>query len=188
MSPILGIYASQISGHLFAPSGAYDSIATTTVGAGGSATVTFSSIPNTYTHLQIRGVVRAATANDALRLQFNSDTGSNYSRHYLYGNGSSAIAAAGASATSIGTGVFANSSSTSGSFTPIIIDVADYTNTSKNTTVKTLSGYDSNGTGYLGLFSGGWYNTAAVTSISFFMDSGNLDQYTQFALYGIKGA
>lgn len=188
MTSIPGIYASQISGHLWAPSGAYDALGTITVPSGGSASVSFVGIPQTYTHLQVRSIIRAATANDALRLQFNSDTGSNYSRHYLYGNGTSAIAASASSAASIGTGVFANSSSTSGVFTGLIIDILDYTNTSKNTTVRTLSGYDTNGSGYLGLYSGAWFNTAAITSLNMFMDSGNIDQYSQFALYGIKGA
>lgn len=185
MSPILGVWASAQQSAFVV--GDYESIATTTVGAGGVSSVTFSSIPSTYAHLQIRGIVRAATANDALRLQFNSDAGSNYSRHYLYGNGSSAFAAGASSVTSIGTGVFANSSSTSSVFTGLTIDILDYANTSKNSTVRTMSGYDTNGSGFVGLYSGAWFNTAAITSINFFMDSGNIDQYSQFALYGIKG-
>jgi hypothetical protein len=90
---ILGIYASQISGHLFAPSGAYDSIATYTVGSGGAADVEFTSIPATYTHLQIRGIARSARSgetDDNIALQFNADTGSNYAHHDINGNGSSA--------------------------------------------------------------------------------------------------
>ena len=82
--PVLGIIASQISGHLFQPTGAYDSIATSTVGAGGAASIVFSSIPSTYTHLQIRGIVRISAIAE-MRMQFNGDTATNYSWHELSG-------------------------------------------------------------------------------------------------------
>jgi hypothetical protein len=55
--PILGIIASAITGNLVTTS--YESIATVTVGGGGAATVAFTSIPATYTHLQIRGIGRS---------------------------------------------------------------------------------------------------------------------------------
>ena len=64
--------------------GDFESIATTTVGSGGIADVTFSSIPATYTHLQLRGIARTNRADsnqDAVVVRFNSDTGNNYSRH-----------------------------------------------------------------------------------------------------------
>ena len=60
--PILGLLASAISGNLFAPSGAYDSIATAS-GTGSSATISFTSIPSTYTHLQIRGIWNTTTGS-----------------------------------------------------------------------------------------------------------------------------
>ena len=83
MAPILGIYASQISGHLFAPSGAYDSIATTTVGAGGASSITFSSIPSTYTHLQVRITAKGnrGIVIENAYLTFNGDSGTNYNAH-----------------------------------------------------------------------------------------------------------
>jgi len=93
MAPILGIWASQISGHLFAPSGAYDSIATTTVGAGGTSSITFNSIPSTYTHLQIRAFTGTSTiyVSNAGYVSFNGDTTtSNYNDHAIYGSGASA--------------------------------------------------------------------------------------------------
>jgi len=77
--PILGTVASQFSSK---PFNSYESIQTVTVGAGGTATVTFSSIPATYTHLQIRGIARAS-ADTQLDVTLNSDTGSNYSYHTL---------------------------------------------------------------------------------------------------------
>ena len=184
MSPILGIYASQISGHLFAPSGAYDSIATTTVGAGGAASVTFSSIPQTYTHLQIRYFGNAGSSDTFFRL--NGDTGSNYTRHYLYGSGSSAAAGASLSQTSGSLGYVATTANTN-IFGASVFDILDYTNSNKYTTTRSLTGYDANGSGLIVLYSGLWLNTAAVTSITVLPNSGNFNQYTSVALYGIKG-
>ena len=192
MAPILGIYASQISGHLFAPSGAYDSIATTTVGSGGTASVTFSSISQTYTHLQIRWLMRsnrASGTNDGLQVRFNSDTGSNYSNHLLYGDGSGAYAAAGANTTSMPLGYGSSNNTTANIFGAGVIDILDYTNTSKYTTARGLTGLDTNGSdGTIGLASGSWRNLNAVTSITIFPGTGTLfNEYTQIALYGVKG-
>jgi hypothetical protein len=191
MAPILGIYASQISGHLFAPSGAYDSIATTTLGSSASS-VTFSSIPSTYTHLQVRAIVRSTTggtAQDEVQLTMNSDTGSNYAYHFIYGNGGSAVAAAASSQTYIRSAFAPRASATANSFGGLVIDILDYTNTSKNTTIRSLAGGDLNNTeGLIALCSGLWMNTAAITSLTFKPESGNsFPQYTQFALYGIRG-
>jgi hypothetical protein len=193
MAPILGIYASQISGHLFAPSGAYDSIATTTVGAGGASSITFSSIPSTYTHLQIRGIARTTASQDreSIKLTFNSDTGSNYARHSLWGSGSSVSAYGGASEAYVLLTDFAAATATASIFGTAITDILDYANTNKNTTVRSLGGVDLNAavTVFDGLNSGLWMNTAAVSSITLTPFSGsNLTQYSSFALYGIKGA
>ena len=190
MAPILGIYASQISGHLFQPSGAYDSIATTTVGAGGASSVTFSSIPSTYTHLQVRFIARISTSDTAENtwLQFNGDTGSNYAYHFLDGNGSSASAGSGTSQTRILAGRAGAANSGSNIFGVNVLDVLDYTNTSKNTTARILGGIDRNGDGNIRLDSGAWFNTAAVTSLTISPTTANsFVQYSQFALYGIKG-
>ena len=187
--PVLGIIASQISGHLFT-AGTFDSIATFTVGSGGSAGITFSSIPQTYTHLQIRMIARNSSSSDAVRGQFNSDTtAANYSGHLLYGDGASAGAAAATSFGKFGAGYQAQSSTTAGTFGVSVLDILDYTSTSKGKTTRFLGGYDANGTGSVGLFSSGYYATpAAITSIYIFPDSGNFAEYSSFALYGIKGA
>jgi hypothetical protein len=194
VSPILGIYASQISGHLWAPSGAYDSIATTTVGAGGAASITFSSIPQTYTHLQIRGIGKwDTTANDisGIQWQLNGDTGSNYAYHYVRGSGSAVSATGVASQTNAlsSSSMPTNNSSYTNMFGAVVFDLLDYTNTSKNKTIRTLSGVDTNGGtyGYINFSSGLWMNTSAVTSVTVKLD-GSMAQYSQFALYGIKGA
>jgi hypothetical protein len=189
MAPILGIYASQISGHLFAPSGAYDSIATTTVGSGGAASITFSSIPQTYTHLQIRGFTRSPDAS-YITAQFNADTGSNYSTHYIYAEPGTVVGGATANDSKFYVSRSNYFASTSTMFGAGICDILDYANTNKYKTTRTLTGNDTNGTagGVILYASGSWRNTAAVTSILIYPTSGNFSQYTQFALYGIKGA
>jgi hypothetical protein len=185
MAPILGIYASQISGHLFGPTGAYDSIASTTVGAGGTSTITFSSIPSTYTHLQIRGLSLNSSNVDYV-LRYNGDSGSNYRGHVLYGDGSSIFSANTFGGTYTGNDIAFNSGTTY----PVafVTDILDYTNTNKNTTLRGLYGTDANGSGQMAFISGLWMNTAAVTSITITATTGTFSQYSSFALYGIKGA
>ena len=192
MSPILGIYASQISGHLFAPSGAYDSIATVTVGAGGAASITFSSIPATYTHLQLRATMRTSDTGSYaadIVIQFNSDTGTNYSNHILYGNGSSA-GSGGASSQSKNYTIFTSTAIAGSSFFgAAVVDVLDYANTNKYKTIRSLSGADYNNTnGQVRFGSSVWLNTNAINTITLtdYVRT-NFAQYSSFALYGIKG-
>lgn len=171
--------------------GAYDSIATTTVGAGGTSSVTFSSIPSTYTHLQLRYFARTSRADitDWVEINFNSDTGNNYASHYLRGNGSFA-SVSGLAAVNYGEGG-TTVAQTGGAnmFGTGVIDILDYTNTNKNTTIRSLSGEDRNGLGFVYFFSSLWMNTNAVNTILLTPGLGtNFSEYTSFALYGIKGA
>jgi hypothetical protein len=167
---------------------AFESIATTTVGAGGQTTVTFSSIPSTYKHLQLRVMAKGnlATTVYSAGMLFNSDSGSNYSYHKITGNGSSASPAG----SSPQANVFFDTTGTTVTniFAVSIIDILDYANTNKYKTVRVLGGFDSNGAGVVGLQSSVWSNTAAITNISFStIGYGDWLQYSQFALYGIKG-
>jgi len=181
MAPILGIYASQISGHLFAPSGAYDSIATVTVGAGGAATITFSSIPSNYTHLQLRATMLTTSASNIVA-RFNSDNAANYTQHQLVGDGSSASAGANVATNSP---YFGYTNTQPG---VMIVDILDYKDTNKYTTSRILTGSDANGAGIVLLRSAVWMNTAAVNQIDVTVNGGaNFNQYSQVALYGVKG-
>jgi hypothetical protein len=181
---------SVVVASVFAPSGAYDSIATVTVGSTAQSTITFSSIPSTYQHLQVRAFARCSSASIArnIQTQINGDTGSNYQRHYLLGNGSTASAGADAysvifAGTAVGTGSLAST------FGVSIFDYLDYSSTNKNKTVRVLNGYEDNTQGQSYLTSGLWLNTAAINSLSFTIEGGfNFTQYTSFALYGIKGS
>ena len=168
----------------------FESIATTTVGSGGSSSITFSSIPATYKHLQIRYMARTDRANneDIVLVRFNSDTGSNYSRHYMFGNGSSVGTGGGASQTYILTDGCTGASTTASVFGCGVLDVLDYADTNKYKTLRGLTAYDRNGGGLVVMNSGNWRSTSAITSITITsFNSANFVQYSQFALYGIKG-
>jgi hypothetical protein len=191
MTPILGIMASQITGHLSTNS--YESIATVTVGAGGQSTITFSSIPSTYKHLQIRGIVRTATASTlaALKMTFNGDgSSSNYvTLHQIYGSGASAAAQSSTGNGWIYQSYLAGNNAGANMFGSFVTDILDYQNANKNKTTRTLAGTDQNGSGYVTFGSGLWMNSStAISSITIIDDGGsNISQYSQFALYGVKG-
>jgi hypothetical protein len=159
----------------------YESIATTTVGGGGAATITFSSIPSTYTHLQIR----VMTINSAYgNLRFNNDTtAANYYSHLLGGTGAAAYAAAYSSSA-----YFPNTGSTSTSPYVEVMDILDYANANKYKTTRGLGGIDVNGSGgtIYGSSSNLWMNTSAINRIDITANTGSFAQYSSFALYGIK--
>ena len=189
LNSVLGSFSSGV-----APvTSSYESIATVTVGSGGSSSISFTSIPATYTHLQIRIIARsAATGTGGLetQMQFNSDSGTNYvAYHQVYGDGASVAAASSVSQTNIAPLYTLKNGNTASAFDAGIIDILDYANTNKYKTTRSLHGYDTNGAGYIILRSGLWMSTSAISSISFVtQDSSNYVQYTQFALYGIKGS
>ncbi len=190
MTPIsLGIFASANT----TVNTSYESIAVSTVGSGGASSVSFTSIPGTYSHLQIRYLGRdnRASESDDLMFRFNSDsTTGNYNSHRLYGNGTSASADrvtgyAGA------LGAFV-SGGTSGAniFGAGVFDILDYANTNKYKTTRSIGGNDNNGSGgFVSLISGLWLSTSAISNIEIIPLNGTLwSQYSHFALYGIKGA
>ena len=160
----------------------YESIASLS-GTGSSGTISFTSIPSTYKHLQLRiygGV--ATTAGSSSNIRFNGDnTDANYASHFLYGNGTSATSGGG---TSTPYGMYVNGISSAPSAT--IIDILDYANTSKNKTSRSLNGYDANGSGVVDLLSNLWLSTSAINRVDI-VATQNWGTYSKFALYGIKG-
>jgi hypothetical protein len=159
----------------------FDSIATVTVGSGGTQQIDFTSIPQTYTHLQVRCFGARAAAS--FYMYFNGDTtNANYRRHILVGAGASASSNS-VAAPELDNGGF-SSTTIPGAW---IIDILDYTNTNKNKTSRILHGYDFNGSGRTGLTSTAWFNSAAITSIKFDLETTSLfSEYSSFALYGVK--
>jgi hypothetical protein len=169
----------------------YESIASTTVGLGGTGFVEFTSIPSTYKHLQVRMMTRGSISavGSNVDVQFNSDTGTNYWTHFLEGNGSAAssYSAGGGSTVGIYAGWGAAANAGSNIFGAGVWDILDYTNTNKVKVIRALSGIDNNGSGILLFNSGSWSGTAAITSMKIQPNSGTFSQYSSFALYGIKG-
>lgn len=156
-------------------------IATTLLGST-ATTITFSNIPQGYKHLQIRAIAKASGTNFNPKMQFNGDTSSSYSWHYIYGDGSSTVSGAGATQAFIYNSIIATNASIYNGF---IIDILDYANTNKYKTTRELSGVDRNGGGEIALWSGSWQSTAPITSITF--SNGTFDTNSRFSLYGIKG-
>ena len=165
---LAGAIASGISGHLFNPTGSFESIATTTVGSGGTSSIDFTSIPSTYQHLQLRIISRVSNADtgDNIFLQFNGDTSSNYSWHYMEGDGSTAYASGASSQTKILHGRASAANASSSNFGASVIDILDYSiSGQKYKTTKCICGLDRNASGNVRIDSGVWQNTNAITSI-----------------------
>ena len=187
LNTVLGSLSSGVA----ASTSSYESIASAT-GTGSSATITFSSIPSTYKHLQFRWIMRSTFASSSaitLKIQLNSDTGSNYAYHSLNADGA-AVSASGSSSQSdirITTGMAGNSM-TANIVGTGIIDIQDYASTTKTKTLKSFSGIDTNTTtGQIGMSSGLWNSTSAMNSITFTANNGSFGTTTQIALYGIAG-
>lgn len=173
----------------------YESIATLN-GTGSSATITFSSIPSTYKHLQIRFIAKTtstAGSDFPLDMRFNSDTASNYPHHELWGDGTTAQGNGAAATTRIvlSSRIPDSFSSWSNTFEVGVIDIHDYASTSKYKTARAILGKNINTTAAqdqeIKLKSGLWMSTSAINSISFITSGSNWTTTTQFALYGIKG-
>jgi hypothetical protein len=199
--PILGILASSTA----VAAGSFESIATVTVGAGGTNTVEFTNIPSTYSHLQIRGHVRQNVAGNTIGdgyIRFNGDTGSNYAMHVLEGfvsTGGTATVGSGAATAGAPTSRSAfrlvGSGSATSIFSPVIIDILDYANTNKYKVQRSLSGANNNAVeSCINFQSELWLSTSAITSILIGNIQGGFGstvgwaEYTHFALYGIKSA
>lgn len=191
MSPLppLGFFAKPAAGG----GTSYESIATQVVGSGGSSSISFTSIPSTYKHLQIRYIARDTSGDNdgnSAVTRFNSDSGTNYVRHYMLGAGSTVFVGAVQNLTGIDGGLVQGGGGLASAFSAGVIDVLDYQNTNKYKTVRSLSGNSTNvstAVNYVEFESGLWQSTAAISSITISSNSGNLAQYSSFALYGIKG-
>lgn len=180
-------YISLLAGNPYYTPPTFESIATAT-GTGSSGTITFSSIPSTYKHLQIRiNAIADGASATSLRLQFNGITTTVYSYHALLGDGSSVTSTGTASQSEIR---FNMPFSTTYPLVAII-DISDYANTSKYKTVKALLGLSQNNTTAsdqsVNLGSGLYQQTTAISSISVIHPSQNFTTATTIALYGIKG-
>ena len=177
--PILGVIASSTrQGQVAGDTGAMFALQAIQIGADGASSITFSNIPATYAHLQVR-ILYKNSAGGSTFMTLNSISATK--GHYLYAEQTTA-----SSGTS-GTNFIANASSSY--FGIAIVDILDYANVNKNVTVRTVAGWDGNGSGQISINSQ-FYNlsSTAVNSMTFTPTSGTFNQYTQFALYGVKSA
>ena len=176
-------YNSFLAGNPKYETGSYFSIATVNI-TGNTSFAEFANIPNTYKHLQIRGITRLASGSQYCLVSINGDTtASNYNYHAMEGDGTNALSFGGTSYRT----PFAQTGSTANNFQPTIIDILDYTSINKFKTFRGLFGQEYNGSGNVTLVSGIWRSSSVIDTIRITPNSsGNFAQYTQFALYGIK--
>lgn len=165
----------------------YELIGTVNV-AGSTSTVTFTGIPQNYKHLQVRGAARSDVASGYVdtRIKFNGDaTAGNYSTHEVYGAGASAAAGGAGSYYPAGIAYSAGSSSATGIFGAIMIDIPDYANTFKAKVARCISGVVGS-SNLIDIRSVGWYQTPAIATIEL-NTSGNFVAGSTFSLFGIRG-
>ena len=167
------------------PTKTYKPIATNTLGSA-AATVTFSSIAGTYTDLVLICNIAQAAGNNSLRIRYNSDTGTNYSRTYLLGNGSTA------SSGRTSSDVSGYISETTGSTTLELAVVAHIMNYSNTTTYKTHISRSNRASSSVDALVGLWQSTSAITRIDLAMGgsfpANNFATGSTFTLYGITAA
>jgi len=162
----------------------YEKIASTTLSTA-SSTITFGSIPATYTDLRLVVVGTIANAGYDVVMRFNSDTGSNYSFTYLGGTGSAANTGRGTSTTNIQLNAGAGWSTTIPSMAAV--DIFSYAGSTYKTILNLLSN-DQNGSGSVNAIVGLWRDTSAINSVSVIGSSTNLQTGTIATLYGILKA
>lgn len=181
-------YRSMLAGNDAYIPVAMESIATVTVGSGGSTSVSFSSIPSTYAHLQLRYITADTVSDDfSLYIGFNSNGSTDMRWHRLLGDGST-VSANGYGPQEAIIGTFRANVATNQAFGAAVVDILDYASANKNRVTRSLFGGDKNGVGYAGFVSGAWFSTTAISSIQITTNGTKIQQNSHFALYGIKSA
>lgn len=162
----------------------YKLISSTTLGSAASS-VTFSSIPATYTDLILISVATNTNSNGTgLGIRFNSDTATNYSKLYLYGDGTSAVSGRNANQTSIS---ISNMDVTTAEFGTAVTHIQNYSNSTTYKTLLSRGGATTSGNLVI-FYTGTWRSTAAISTITLLPDAGNLNANSTFTLYGITAA
>lgn len=172
-------YRSMLAGNSAYMPSSFESIATASPS---NTTVTFSSIPQTYRHLQLRCTF--TSGGNSAQLRLNNDSSTNYSNHNLYGISGAPASEGFINQTSALLGQWYGGFPNTNFPGTMIVDILDYTSTNKFKTVRAIGGMDNNGdtAGWVGAGSGLWRNTSAVTTVSI-----PINVTGTFALYGIKG-
>lgn len=166
----------------------FTKIASVTVGAGGASSIDFTSIPSTYTDLciKISGRCTLADANfSSVLMEFNGSS-ANKSNRFIYGNGSSAISGTDTNLASVLSA--GNALTTSSTFGNAEIYIPNYAGSSNKSSSADGVAEANATTATMALTANLWSNTAAVTSIRLYFNSGNFAQYSTAVLYGIKNS
>ena len=162
-------------------------ISTVTVGAGGAASIDFTSIPGIYTDLMVvvssRSTRSAPNADDGLMVKLNGSTAS-FSGRTLYGTGSSA-----GSITTTESGVTSATSATSSTFGNANIYIPNYAGaTNKSISIDSVAENNATSAGQR-ITATLWSNAAAITSVGVYAANGNLAEFSSASLYGVlKGS
>jgi hypothetical protein len=193
MSPVLGIIASSTQqGRAGGLVGCYDALASVTL-TDTSASVIFAGVPQGYEDLEIiftaydTDTDGSGLGNIRVSGFFNSDTtATNYYNHFMLGEGNATASGSENSAKFFGNAV--RTSQTSPGVN--VISILDYASSTKNTVVRTLTGFNDNSTNVshqgIRLISGLWNNTAPVTSITLVPELGSFKANSKFTLFGVK--
>lgn len=190
----IGVLAVAGAGAV-AATGAYERL-TTQILTGNQTTITFSNLNSTYgstyQHLQLRIVAAANEISNinTIRMTFNGDTGTNYAIHRLFGDGTTVTSDGNGTTPVIEAGEIPGGNIDSGNaWGPVIIDILDPFETTKNKTIRSLSGNAAPQFPRLFFRSGLWNNTAALTTIT--MTCGTVNNFrtgSRFSLYGLRSA
>jgi len=168
-----------------------DFLITETLISTNTATVTFSSIPSTYKHLQIRVVARtdrSAYDVEDVNLKINGASGTSYTLHTLTGDGTSVTSFGNGDSDRIDLVPTSTAASPTSAFGANIVDILDYANTSKFKTVRILGGMNSTSYKFVRLSSGSYKSTSAVSTITVSGGAGgNFIAGTRISLYGGLG-
>jgi hypothetical protein len=157
----------------------YEAIATTTLGSAASS-YTFTSIPSTYTDLVLVTSIQATSSGQGLYLQFNGDTGSNYSYTYLRGNGSTATSGRATNNTLCLLSTIAEPPTTG--FATYIAQLQSYAGSTYKTSLVRANAAAAGVEAIVNL----WRNTSAINEVRIFISGGNMNTGSTFTLYGIK--
>lgn len=165
----------------------YELISTSLISSTGIAQVDFASIEQIYKHLQVRITMRDNTSanENPLKMSFNNNISTIYASHRLFGTGALVVSDNSLSQDTAIVGGSPAATSTANAFSGVIVDILDYTSTTKNKTVRTLSGFSTASAPRIYLNSSLWPNTSAVTSVKFW--TGGIAVGSRFSLYGIRG-
>jgi hypothetical protein len=166
----------------------YEPIQTQTIGTA-VATITLSSIPQTYTDLVVVASVGNTLTSANMQIRFNSDTASNYSQTTLAGDGSGAVASNRYSgATNISPIEREEMSDIANTYSLSIINIGNYSNTTTYKSTLSRSSTPNSSSPGTDVQAGLWRSTAAITSITLLVNTGSFTVGSTFTLYGIKAA